>query len=116
MRFACRSPVPSFVLFVGFLASGQNCQPWRGSLFLGTAALVRANFILVPPLVFALALLFPSTRAALLHRARLGRALLAFALAATPVLLWAVRNAELSGRFPFPCSGEGQLIYGGNND
>ena len=112
----------SEVLFVAIIAIGLTVifanQRWLlpGALLLGAATLVRANFLLVPPMVLVLALLIPSTRTELLNRVKLSRALLACALATTPVFLWAIRNAELSGRFPFACSGEGQLIYGGNND
>ncbi len=87
-----------------------------GAFLLGTATLVRANFIIVPPLVLLLAFLMRTTRAELLNRVKLSRALIACALATTPVVLWTIRNAEVTGRFPYPCSGEGQLIYGGNNE
>lgn len=87
-----------------------------GALMLGTATLVRANFILVPPLMLALALAFRSSRAELLSKRKLVRALLACALATAPVFLWTIRNAKVTGRFPYPCSGEGQLLYGGNNE
>jgi hypothetical protein len=112
----------SEVLFVTIIAIGlaimSSNRRWLlpGAFFLGTATLVRANFILVPPLVLFLALLMGSTRTELLNRVKLSRGLLACVLATTPVLLWSVRNAAVTGRFPFPCSGEGQLMYGGNND
>ena|SRR5271165_2925814 len=111
----------SEVLFVTIIAIGLaillSDRRWLlpGALFLGTATLVRANFILVPFLVLFMALLIDSTRTELLNRVRLSRALLACMLATTPVLLWSVRNAVVTGQFPFPCKGEGQLIYGGNN-
>lgn len=112
----------SEVSFVMIIAIGLTMlfadRRWLlpGALVLGTATLVRANFILVPPLVLLLALLLRSFRAQLLSRVKLGPALLACALATAPVLLWTLRNAAVTGRFPYPCSGEGQLMYGGNNE
>ncbi len=112
----------SEVLFVMILAIGLTVifarRQWLfpGALVLGTAALVRSNFILVPPFLLGLALLMRSSRAELLNGFKWSRAALAFFLAMTPALLWTIRNAEITGRFPFPTSGEGQLIYGGNND
>ena len=112
----------SEVSFVTIVAIGLTLvladRRWLfpGALILGTATLVRANFLLVSPLVLALALAIPSCRAALLSRVKLASALLACALATTPVFLWTLRNAHLTGRFPYPCSGEGQLLYGGNNE
>jgi hypothetical protein len=112
----------SEILFVMILAIGLTILLagrhglFPAALILGTAALVRSNFILVPPLFLALTLLMHSSRIELLNRVKLSRAALAFVLAMTPALLWTIRNAEVTGRFPFPTSGEGQLIYGGNND
>jgi 4-amino-4-deoxy-L-arabinose transferase-like glycosyltransferase len=112
----------SEVSFVMIIAIGLTIiladRRWLlpGAFILGTATLVRTNFILVLPLVLVLAFLIRSARAELLNRVKLSRAVLACVLATTPVLLWAIRNAEVTGRFPYLCSGEGQLLYGGNND
>jgi hypothetical protein len=112
----------SEVSFVMIIAIGLTAifadRRWLlpGALILGTASLVRANFILVPPLFLILAFLMRSSRAELLSRAKPIHALLACALATAPVLLWTIRNAAVTGRFPYPCSGEGQLMYGGNNE
>jgi hypothetical protein len=112
----------SEISFVMIIAIGLTAifadRRWLlpGAFILGTATLVRANFILVPPLVLVLAFLMRSTRAELLNRVKLGRALLACVLASTPVLFWSIRNAVITGRFPYPCACEGQLLYGGNNE
>jgi hypothetical protein len=55
-------------------------------------------------------------RAELLSRVGLRWAILACALAAAPALLWTLRNAEITGRFPLLSSIEGESLYGANND
>ena len=86
------------------------------AIILGTATLVRTTFILVPPLFLALALLMRAPRTELLTRVRVRCAILACVLATAPALVWTLRNAEITGRFPLLSSIEGEGIYGANND
>jgi hypothetical protein len=112
----------SEISFVMILAIGITTllagRRWLypAAVILGTAALVRSNFILVPPTFLALALLMRATRAELLTKVKLTRAILACVLATTPALLWTLRNAEITGRFPLLSSVEGETFYGANND
>jgi hypothetical protein len=105
------------VLAIGLtalLTGGRWFLP--GSLVLGTAALIRANFVIVPVIFLGLALLFHSARVTLTKRGNLSRAAIAFVLALTPAFLWAIRNDLITGRFPFLSSTEGETFYGSNND
>lgn len=109
----------SFVMLISagiaaLLAGGR----WilLAALFLGIASLVRANFILVPPLLLALAFLFRLGRMELFSRIRMRHVLCACVLAAAPPFLWAVRNALITGRFPVLSTIEGETFYGANND
>jgi hypothetical protein len=109
----------SFLLFVaagllGILAGGRWF--YLGALTLGLAPLVRANFVLVPPMVFALALLAPGARGWLLRKRNLFRATLALTLALAPTFSWLLRNYSVTGRFLFLSSIEGETLYGSNND
>lgn len=112
----------SEITFVMILAMGVTAliaRPrllWPAAIILGAATLVRTNFILVPPVFLALALLMRAPRAELLTRVGLRCAILACALATAPALLWTLRNAEITGRFPLLSSIEGEGLYGANND
>jgi hypothetical protein len=112
----------SEITFVMILAIGVTALIasrrllWPAAIILGTATLVRTNFILVPPVFLTLALLLRAPRAELLTRVGLRCAILACALATAPALLWTLRNAEITGRFPLLSSIEGETLYGANND
>jgi hypothetical protein len=112
----------SEITFVMILAMGVTVLIasrrllYPAAIILGTATLVRTNFILVPPVFLALALLMRAPRDELLTRVRLRCAILACALATAPALLWTLRNAEITGRFPLLSSIEGEGLYGANND
>ena len=112
----------SEITFVMILAIGVTALIasrrllWPAAIILGTAGLVRSNFILVPPMFLFLALLMRAARAELLTRVGLRCAILACALASAPALLWTLRNAEITGRFPLLSSIEGETLYGANND
>jgi hypothetical protein len=96
------------------LAGGRWIYP--GAFILGLAALVRTNFILVPFVFVGLALGFPSARETLLKRWNPIRVFACCVLALAPVLLWAVRNDLITGRFPMLSTIEGETFYGSNND
>jgi hypothetical protein len=112
----------SEISFVLIVTTGLACAfsgpryLYPAALLIGLGALVRANFILVPLLFAALALLFPSARRALISRATVRRAALALCLALLPVGVWVTRNYALSGRFPLLSSGGGETFYGANNE
>jgi len=95
-------------------AGGRWLYP--GSLILGTASLIRANFVLVPIVFLGLALVFRASRETLVKRRNLVRASICCFLALVPALLWAVRNDLITGRFPMLSSIEGETFYGSNND
>ena len=86
-----------------------------GSFILGIAALIRANFILVPIVFLVLALVFRPARATLLKRGNPVRVVVACMLAFAPALIWTIRNDLITGRFPFLSSTEGETFYGSNN-
>jgi len=96
------------------LAGGRWIYP--GALILGLAALVRTNFILVPPVFVGLALAFRSSREALMKRGNLARVFACCVIALVPALLWAVRNDLITGRFPLLSTIEGETFYGSNNE
>jgi 4-amino-4-deoxy-L-arabinose transferase-like glycosyltransferase len=89
---------------------------YAAAFVFGFAALVRTNFILVPPLVLVLILLLGLARRELVRQSGLGRVILACAIAVLPTLVWAVRNAETTGRFPLLSTVEGETFYGANNE
>jgi hypothetical protein len=110
----------SEISFVMIIAIGLTCILAEGSLLyigafiLGTAALVRTNFVLVPVAFCGLALLSPSGRHS--NRMNLRRLCLACIIALVPSSLWVVRNAFVTHRFPVLSSIEGETLYGSNND
>jgi hypothetical protein len=112
----------SEVSFVMVLAVGLTALlaggPWiyLGAFVLGTATLMRTNFVLVPIVFLGLAFLFRASREILLKRRNLIPVSICCFLALVPALLWAVRNDLITGRFPMLSSIEGETLYGSNND
>jgi hypothetical protein len=107
----------SFVMIISMgltalLASRRWLYP--ASVILGTAALVRSNFILVPLAFLFLVFLLRSNREECRNQLTLTSAILACLLAATPAVVWTLRNAEVTGR-PLLSSIEGETFYGSNN-
>ena len=112
----------SEVSFVMILAAGLTAilsggrYVYLGALILGMAALVRTNFILLPFVFFALALILRPSRKALIQRGSLVRVLGWCVLALLPAFLWTVRNYLITGRFPLLSTIEGETFYGANNE
>jgi hypothetical protein len=109
----------SFILIVSaglaFAFSGPRYL-YLAAVLLGLGPLVRTNFILVPLVFAALALLYPSARRALIPRATVKRAALALCLTLLPAAIWVTRNYALTGRFPLLSSIGGETFYGANNE
>ena len=109
----------SFILIVSFglvLAFSGPRYLYPAAVLIGLGPLVRTNFILVPLLFAALALLFPSARRALLSRATVTPAVLALCLTLLPASIWVIRNYAITGRFPVLSSIGGETFYGSNNE
>jgi hypothetical protein len=112
----------SEVCFVMILAIGLTTVLsggrwiYLGALILGTAALARTNFVLVPLVFFGLTVIFQPARAILLRKGNLAPAFAMCLLTLIPALAWAIRNDLLVGRFPLLSSIEGETFYGANND
>lgn len=109
----------SFILFVTAglvlaLASGRYLHV--GALLIGLGPLVRPNFVIVPVIFAALALLLTSRKPVALSRATLLRAVIALCLTMLPTGLWLVRNYAVAGRFPLLTTFFGEAFYGSNND
>jgi hypothetical protein len=106
-----------FVAAAGILLilyGGKFLYP--GVLVMGLAPLVRSNFIALPVMVAAAALIARH----LLRPLGFSKIWPRFAILAglfwLPSALWIVRNYALSGEFPVLSTIEGETLYGANND
>lgn len=109
----------SFVMIVAVgLTALLTRGPWfyLGAFILGTSALVRTNFVLVPVVLFGFVVALKIAGVSLPKDFSVTRAFLAFALALIPISVWVVRNDLLTGRFPLLSAIEGETFYGSNND
>jgi hypothetical protein len=85
-----------------------------GALFFSAAVTARTNLIILPVLIAAAGLLSGSGRRVLwLERKRL---LLATAIFFSLPALWMLRNYAITHRAFLMSSGDGEVLYGGNND
>lgn len=109
----------SFVMIVAIgLTSLLSGGPWfyLGALILGTAALVRTNFVLVPFILFGFFVVLRTAGFSSPKNRTVVRAALAFTLSLIPIFVWVVRNEFLTGRFPLLSALEGEALYGSNNE
>ena len=87
---------------------------YAGAFFLSAAVMVRTNLILLPVFVAAALLLSHSGRRTLwLHRKRVLMGSLIFFSLPT---VWMIRNYAVTHRAFLLSSGDGEVLYGGNND
>jgi hypothetical protein len=105
-----------FIVSTGLvLAFSGRRYLYPAAILIGLGPLVRPNFVVVPVLFAALALLVPSVRRTL-SATTVKRAALALCLAMLPTAVWLTRNYSVTGRFPFMTSIFGETFYGSNND
>lgn len=117
LAYEGESEILFLILAVGgtsFLLSTSRWR-WLGFLLLGSASLVRANFVLwivfFAILSAALMLLFRDQ----ISRRWVWQGILAVILFLLPPMLWAGRNYHVCGHFPVFSTLRGQTLYGGNN-
>jgi hypothetical protein len=107
-------PEPAFVLTAtGGLLLLMSKRFWvqaAGALLSGMAVLVRSNYIMLPAVAIAAALIV--NRGSLKYWRRF--ILLAGVFLLLPSL-WILRNYLVSGFFPLLSANEGETLYGGNN-
>jgi len=92
--------------------SGSKVKMGLAGLFLGLAALVRPNFLLIG-FVLAAGLLWTGRRK--LSAPFVVVSVFIFA-SLVPLSPWLIRNAMVFGSFPILGAGGGETLYGGNND
>ena len=97
------------------LARRGALRTLAAGVVLGFATLVKAQTLVVVPLVLGIALLRERVAAARLGSA-LGRGLAVLALAGAVVLPWSLRNGEVLGRFVAVSTNGGITLLTGNND
>jgi 4-amino-4-deoxy-L-arabinose transferase-like glycosyltransferase len=112
----------SEVSFVMVLAAGLvgvlvgGAWTYCGAVALGIAPLIRTNFVLVPLVVILLIAVLLARRRLSFRQVRVRQLAACCILASAPSLLWACRNYLVTGHFPLLSSGEGEVLWGSNND
>lgn len=110
---------PLFLLLVGlgfFLVLNERVGVQIcGCILLGSACLVRANFVLMPFACGAVALLYCLFKKAF-DRGVFLQFCLGCMLFLLPPMFWAARNYRICGSFPVLSTIGGQTFYGGNNE
>jgi hypothetical protein len=105
---------PLFALLTGAgvacLLAAKSAR-WAGAVLLGLACLVRANFVLMAPIVVVLALV-ARIRPERTECRRFVTMLLIFLV---PACVWILRNHRVAGEAPVLSTLRGQTFYGGNN-